>query len=69
MREHGEAGQWYEPFHPSVNGVVEVPLLLSVEQLSALEAAAHTRGLTTGEMLRQLLHDFVAVGPSHRCAC
>jgi hypothetical protein len=39
--------------------VVEVPLLLSTGQMTALEQAAHRRGLTAGEMLRRLLRDFI----------
>jgi hypothetical protein len=44
---------------PSTGEVVEVPLLLSADQVSALEQAAHHRGLTTGEMVRRLLEDFI----------
>jgi hypothetical protein len=40
--------------------VVEVPLLLEGWQMSALERAAHTRGLTAGEMVRTLLRDFIS---------
>jgi hypothetical protein len=40
--------------------VIEVPLLLSGWQMSALERAAHRSGQTTGEMVRQLLRDFLA---------
>jgi len=46
------------PF-PSDHGVVEVPLLLPEWQVEALEALAHARGLTAGEMVRQLLSDFL----------
>jgi hypothetical protein len=45
---------------PSADEVVEIPLLLSGWQASALERAAHDRGLTTGEMVRGLLRDFFA---------
>jgi hypothetical protein len=38
--------------------VVELPLLLPGWQVQALEAAAHGRGLTTGQMLRTVLRDF-----------
>jgi hypothetical protein len=38
--------------------VVEVPMLLPGWQMSALERAAHNRGLTAGEMVRHLLRDF-----------
>jgi hypothetical protein len=39
--------------------VFEVPLLMSGGQLSALERAAFTRGLTAGEMVRTLFNDFL----------
>ena len=39
--------------------IVEVPLLLPTWQVAALATAAHDRGLTTGEMLRNLLRDFI----------
>jgi hypothetical protein len=39
--------------------VVEVPLLLEVRQLAALEAAANARGPTAAMMTRRLIHDFV----------
>ena len=38
--------------------VLEIPLLLSGWQVSALETAAHDRGLTAGEMVRYVLRDF-----------
>ena len=38
--------------------VLEIPLLLSGWQVSALETAAHNRGLTAGEMVRHVLRDF-----------
>ena len=40
--------------------VVEVPLLLPDWQVQALEALAYERGLTAGEMVRQLLGEFLA---------
>ena len=40
--------------------VVEVSLLLPGWQASALESAAHDRGLTAAEMVRSLLRDFLA---------
>ena len=43
--------------------VVEMPLLLSGVQMSALEQAAHTRGLTAAGMVRQLLREFIAGQP------
>jgi hypothetical protein len=49
-----------EPDHLAPDGdVVEVPLLLPGWQVAALETAAHDRGLTAGEMVRHLLHDFI----------
>jgi hypothetical protein len=48
------------PFARHSGGVVEVPLLLSAGDLSALEEAAHQCGLTAGEMLRALLHHYLA---------
>ncbi len=38
--------------------VIEIPLLLAGWQASALERAAHGRGLTAAEMVRSLLRDF-----------
>lgn len=40
--------------------VIEIPLLLPGWQVSALEEAAHDRGLTAGEMVRQLLRQFIS---------
>jgi len=40
--------------------VVEIPLLLPYWQVEALESAAHQQGLTAGEMIRQLLLDYLA---------
>lgn len=37
------------------NEVVELPLLLPRWQAEALEEAAHSRGLTAGQMMRKLL--------------
>ncbi len=45
--------------------VVEVPLLLPGWQVAALATAAQDRGLTTGEMMRYLLRDFI-VGLDNR---
>ena len=39
--------------------VTEVPLLLPTWQVDALATAAQDRGLTTAEMLRNLLRDFI----------
>jgi hypothetical protein len=39
--------------------VVEVNLLLHAGQVAALEAAAHRRGLTAGQMVRRLVRDFL----------
>jgi hypothetical protein len=40
--------------------VIEVPLLLAGWQISALETAAHDRGLTAAEMVRHVLRDFLS---------
>ena len=42
------------------SGVVEIPLLLPHWQAEALECVAHERGLTAGEMIRQLLVEYLA---------
>jgi hypothetical protein len=39
--------------------VVEVPLLLPSWQVEALATAAQDRGVTAGEMMRNLLSDFI----------
>jgi hypothetical protein len=49
----------YEESNYSTSEVVEIPLLLSLGQVSALESVAHQRGLTAGEMVRQVLRDFI----------
>ena len=44
--------------------MVELPLLLPGWQAEALEMAAHSRGMTAGQMLRRILGDFFEkVGP------
>ena len=47
-------------------GVVELGLLLPRGQAAALEAAAHRRGLTAGQLLRCLLRDFLATSERSR---
>jgi hypothetical protein len=47
-------------------GVVELGLLLPGGQAAALEAAAHRCGLTTGQLLRRLLRDFLATSERSR---
>lgn len=42
------------------NEVVELPLLLPRWQASAIEEAARSRGMTTGQMLRRVLADVFA---------
>jgi hypothetical protein len=42
--------------------VVELGLLFPAETVAALESAARRRGLTLGEMLRQLVRDFLTRG-------
>jgi hypothetical protein len=44
----------------STEEVVEIQLLLSGWQATAVELAAHERGLTTGELVRSLIREFVA---------
>jgi hypothetical protein len=39
--------------------VVEVPLLLPAWQMTALETAAHSQGLTAAAMVRHVLGDFI----------
>lgn len=39
--------------------MLEVPLFLSNGQASALENAAHNRGITTGQMIRRLIEEFL----------
>ncbi len=48
---------------PPANDVVEIPLLLPGWQMDALESAAHDRGLTAAEMVRQLLRAFIVEMP------
>jgi hypothetical protein len=46
--------------------VIEIPLLLAGWQISALETAAHDRGLTAAEMVRHVIRDFLSrVDQSH----
>ncbi len=40
--------------------VVELSLLLPAMQASELEETAFQRGVTAGEMVRRLVHDFLA---------
>jgi hypothetical protein len=44
--------------------VVEIPLLLPDWQVCALETAASRRGLTTGEMVRSLVREFLSRRPA-----
>lgn len=47
------SGDWL-----SDSEVVEMSLLLPTWQVAALETAAHTQGLTTGQMLRRVIRQF-----------
>jgi hypothetical protein len=47
------------PTTSSAEEVVELSLLLPALHLSELEAAAFQRGMTTGEMVRALVRDFL----------
>jgi hypothetical protein len=42
--------------------MMELSLLLPSVQARALLAAAHGRGLTVGQMIRRLIHDFTQRG-------
>ena len=44
--------------------VVELPLLLPRWQAVELEAAAHSRGMTTGQMLRRVIGELLATEPA-----
>jgi hypothetical protein len=62
-----------EPAFPSANldvaviesDVMEIPLLLPGWQVSALETAAHARGLTAAEMVRHVLSEFLSNDRNH----
>jgi hypothetical protein len=56
-RDASSSGNLFDELRGSE--VVEVSLLLSHQQMLALEQVAHGRGLTAGEMMRQLLQDFI----------
>lgn len=43
----------------SEDTVVEVPVLLQSRLLTALEATASEHGMTTGNMVRRLIRDFL----------
>jgi hypothetical protein len=49
-------------FRPNASGeeVLEIPLLLPGWQVTALATAAHRRGQTAGELVRDLLREFLA---------
>jgi hypothetical protein len=49
--------------------VVEVGLLLSGQQLAALEAAAHQRGLTAGGLVRHLIREFLGAASAEESQC
>jgi hypothetical protein len=54
MMPDGEDGFWaFE------DEVTELPVLLSGEQVLRLERAAYERGLTTGQMIRRLIQEFL----------
>ena len=55
----------FEPFMASRQDqeVVEMPLLLPRWQAEELELAARERGMTTGQMLRRVIHDILADAP------
>lgn len=41
-------------------GIAEIPLLLPHWQAEALESVAYDQGLTAGELIRQLLLDYLS---------
>ena len=45
---------------PPDGEVIELALLLPPGQVTALERAARREGLTLGQMVRRLIHDFLA---------
>jgi hypothetical protein len=47
-----------ECFH-AADEMVELSFLLPNEQLAQLEIAAHSQGLTTGQMIRRLIRAFL----------
>ena len=49
----------FESFVPYESDVIEMPLLLSGLQMSALERVAHRRGLTAAQMVRRVLREFI----------
>jgi hypothetical protein len=49
-----------ESFGHYESDIIEMPLLLSGVQMSALEQAAHRRGMTAAQMVRHLLREFIA---------
>lgn len=56
---------WLDAIPGEGGDVIEIPLLLSGKQMSALEQAAFVRGLTAGEMVRHLLREFIERQPIH----
>jgi hypothetical protein len=47
--------------------VVEMGVLLAAEHAAALEAKAHRLGLTTGQLIRGLVRDFLKVTQGNSC--
>lgn len=56
------------PPAPVDGDVVELRLLLQGWQVTALETAAHDRGLTAGQMVRSLLQTFLVQAGCARCS-
>jgi hypothetical protein len=54
--------KFQDPSEPNLTllegDIVEVSVLLAGWQANALEAAARGQGLTTGQMVRRLIHDY-----------
>jgi hypothetical protein len=51
---------WSDPSAAGSREVTEILLCLPVFQAGALEEAARQRGLTTGQILRRLIRDFLS---------
>jgi hypothetical protein len=66
----GPTGHGRETPEPQLGldgSVVELPLLLTGGEATALESAAHARGMTVAQLLRRLIKEFHA-GPTAEAA-
>lgn len=53
-------GAYSGPKMSSDSDVVELPLLLPRWQVDALEEAANRQGMTTAQMIRRVISDFIS---------